>query len=159
MLCSVFWLLSGCRQKRYLACQAALFIWKTVYPPLISLSLHPGFSEPLQVCYECSPSVWYGSPAQNKCIHLPLEVLSRTWFISWVMWVPNNSVQDINPGQKDQACRGSPCIYSKSCEVVGVSGECKDLISLFIKICCGETFENNIWVNPVSAVSGLIPQA
>lgn len=48
--------------------------------------------------------------------------------------------------------------YPKCCEVVDVSVECKDFIPVFIKICCRVTFENNNWVNPVSAVSGLIPQ-
>lgn len=74
------------------------------------------------------------------------------------MLIAANSVQHINPGQKDQAYLGCPCTYLKCCEVVNVSVKHKDFASVFIKISCGEAFENNIWVNPVSAVSGLILQ-
>lgn len=54
---------------------------------------------------------------------------------------------------------GMPLYYLKSCEGVNVIVEFKDFTLVFIKISCGEAFENNIWVNPVSAVSGLILQS
>lgn len=52
-----------------------------------------------------------------------------------------------------------PLYYLKCCEGVNVTVECKDFTLVFIKISSGEAFENNIWVNPMSAVSGLILQS
>lgn len=129
--------------------------------PQGSPSPHSGYSEFLLAMAPCllvmlPPDL---SEPKIKDVYLPSEMLGKAWFISWIVCIAASTEQDTNPGQKAESCLECPSIYLRCCEGVNVIVECKDFALVFIKISCGEAFENNIWVNPVSAVSGLILQS